>query len=426
MPKISVKILFISFLFLYASCINQGVSSSDQEGWQRFRVKTGIEVLRERGFDLLRDKKVGLVTNPTGVDNALRATIDILHSTELVDLRAVYSPEHGVRGDHAAGEYVQNYVDSLTGLPVYSLYGKFRKPSAQMLSGIEVLVYDIQDIGCRSYTYISTMGLVMEAAAELGIEVVILDRPNPIGGEHVEGCLVEKNFTSFVSQYPIPYVYGLTCGELAQMINREGWLNTPKKCKLKVVPMQGWQRSMTFEDTGLPWVPASPHIPHKKSPYFYPISGILGELSVFSIGVGYTLPFQTFAADWIDDPSLFAEKLNEKQLPGLRFRPISYKPYYAIGKGSRLNGVQVHIVNAKQALLSEVQFRVMEVNHTLYPNKNPFALAPKNRLKMFDKVCGTDRVRKVFQKNFKFEDIQALWYDEAKKFRTKSAKYYLY
>ncbi|MFN3695729.1 MAG: exo-beta-N-acetylmuramidase NamZ domain-containing protein, partial [Ignavibacterium sp.] len=186
------------------------------------RVKTGIEVLRENNFDILKGKKVGLVTNPTGVDSKLKSTIDILFESPDVNLVALYGPEHGVRGNYSAGEYVDFYIDETTKLPVYSLYGKTRKPTADMLKDVDVIVFDIQDIGSRSYTYISTMGLVMEAAAENDKEVVILDRPNPLGGNRVEGNLVEDGYYSFVSQFSIPYIHGLTVGELATLLNEEG------------------------------------------------------------------------------------------------------------------------------------------------------------------------------------------------------------
>ena len=237
------------------------------------QVKTGIEVLADREFDLLKGKRVGLVTNPTGVDAGLRSTIDILH--ENVNLTALFGPEHGVRGDFSAGDHVGDQVDAKTGIPVYSLYGSTRKPSREMLENVDVIVYDIQDIGTRSYTYISTMGLVMEAAAEFDKEVVILDRPNPLGGVRVEGPLVEDGFHSFVSQYSIPYVYGLTCGELARLLNGEGMLEGGKRCNLQVVPMEGWSREMPFGECGLPWVPTSPHIPDYHTAYFYPTTGII-------------------------------------------------------------------------------------------------------------------------------------------------------
>lgn len=197
---------------------------------QKIKIRTGIEILKEQKFKCLEGKRVGLITNPTGVDNNLKSTIDILHEAPNVQLVALFGPEHGVRGDVHAGDKVDNSADASTGLPVYSLYGKTRKATPDMLKGIDVLVYDIQDIGCRSFTYISTMGLAMEAAAENNIEFVVLDRPNPVGGLKIEGNLVEDNYISFVSQFKIPYLYGLTCGELALMLNGEKMLN--KQCKL--------------------------------------------------------------------------------------------------------------------------------------------------------------------------------------------------
>ncbi|MEN6589335.1 MAG: DUF1343 domain-containing protein, partial [Proteiniphilum sp.] len=316
---------------------------------QKIGVKTGIEVLKESDFRILQDKRVGLITNPTGVDNNLKSTIDILHEAPRVQLVALYGPEHGVRGDVHAGDKVSDFKDPNTGVPVYSLYGATRKPTKEMLEGVDLLVYDIQDIGCRSYTYISTMYLAMQAAAENNIEFMVLDRPNPLGGIKVEGNRVEEGFFSFVSQLPIPYIYGLTCGELAEMINGEGMI--PRPCKLTVVKMKKWRRRMNFDDTGLPWVPTSPHIPFAHSAYFYPVSGILGELGYLSIGVGYTLPFEIFAAEWID-ANEFARTLNAKQLAGIRFRPLHLKPYYGVGQGKNLQGVQVYLTDFRKARLS--------------------------------------------------------------------------
>ena len=207
------RYLFLSLILYFAVGI---VASA-----QKVRVKTGIEVLQDEHFRRLEGKRVGLITNPTGVDHRLRSTIDILHEAPNVRLVALYGPEHGVRGNVHAGDTVGGTVDPATGLPIHSLYGNTRKPTSDMLRGIDILVYDIQDIGCRSFTYISTMGLAMEAAAEAGIEFMVLDRPNPLGGERVEGCVVEDGYQSFVSPYPIPYVYGLTCGELARLLNEE-------------------------------------------------------------------------------------------------------------------------------------------------------------------------------------------------------------
>ena len=387
------------------------------------QVKTGIEVLRENNFNVLEGKKVGLLTNPTGVDQQLKSTIDILFEAPNVNLTTLFAPEHGVRGDEYAGATIENSKDEKTGLPVYSLHGKVKKPTREMLANLDVIVYDIQDIGCRSYTFISSLGLLMEAAAENGKEVVVLDRPNPLGGHKIEGPLVESGFRSFVSQYPIPYIYGLTCGELAIYLNEEKLIKA--KCALTVVPMEGWKRDMTFDQTGLKWVLTSPHIPQSTTTYFYPSSGIVGELNALSVGVGYTLPFELFGAEWIHRDSL-VRRMNALQLPGILFRPITYKPFYAFGSGKLLHGVQVYITDFEKAALSEVQFYVMQELHKLYPDKNPFLLGSLKNHKMFDNVCGTNKVRIQFSNRFLFEDIQKLWRKDVETFRESSKRYWLY
>lgn len=388
-------------------------------------VKTGIETLRDRGFDVLRGARVGLITNPTGVDADLNSTIDILFQAKDVRLVALFGPEHGVRGDFAAGDKIDTYTDQRTGLPVYSLYGSTRKPTPEMLAGIDILVYDIQDIGCRSYTYISTMGLAMEAAAEHHIPFVVLDRPNPLGGIRMEGNLVEPGFVSFVSQFPIPYVYGLTCGELARMLNDEKLLANGITCQLTVVPMQGWKRSMIFPETGLPWVPTSPHVPRDVTSLHYVSTGILGELGVISEGVGYTLPFETFAAEWID-PALLADSMNALRLQGVIFRPMSFKPFYGRDMGNQLKGVQVHLLDPSGVNLMAIQFLFMQVHHRLYPDKNPFELADASRIRMFDKVAGSDQVRTLFAKRMRYEDVKGFLEEDLGRFRATAGKYLLY
>ena len=390
---------------------------------QDIKIKTGIEVLKNDNFKQLRGKRVGLITNPTGVDDNLRSTIDILHEANGVELVALYGPEHGVRGDVHAGDKVSDFNDPNTGVPVYSLYGSTRKPTSEMLEGIDVLVYDIQDIGCRSYTYISTMYLAMQAASENNIEFMVLDRPNPLGGQKIEGNLVEDGFISFVSQLKIPYIYGLTCGELAEMINGEGMLENP--CKLSVIKMKKWKRKMKFEDTGLPWVPTSPHIPFYHSAYYYPVTGILGELGYVSIGVGYTLPFEIVAAEWINAEE-FAAALNSKSLSGVNFRPIHLKPYYSVGQGENFQGVQIYITDFSKVRLSDIQFHIMEVAAKLFPDKKVFDYASENRYNMFDKVCGSDKIRIEFSKNHSYKDISRHWTKDEDYFRKLSKKYYLY
>ncbi|MEI6142242.1 MAG: DUF1343 domain-containing protein [Mariniphaga sp.] len=409
----SRQILFALIFSLFSAPLLAGI------------VKTGLEVLISQDFAPIKGKRVGLITNPTGVDHNLQSTVDLFFHSKEMKLVALYGPEHGVRGDFSAGATVSDFKDPGTGLTVFSIYGKTRKPTPEMLKGIDVLVYDIQDIGSRSYTYISSLGLAMEAAAENNVEFVVLDRPNPLGGLKMEGCLTEPAFTSFVSQFPIPYVHGLTVGELATYLNEEGLLANKIKCKLTVIPMKGWKRKMTFEETGLPWVLSSPHIPHSDSPIFYPISGILGELYVFSIGVGYTLPFELFAAEWINADSL-AQSMNNLKLQGLLFRPIHFTPYYSVSKEKVVHGVQVHITDYKSAELSLVQFWVLQECHKLWPGKNVFELCEKSRLNMFDKVCGTDKVRLEFTKTFQVTSILPLWNKDIEPFRKKAKRYFLY
>lgn len=406
----TIKGLFLSILLIFTASISAA------------KVQTGIEVLRADGFKLLEGKRVGLTTNPTGVDSNLKSTIDILWEAENVNLVALYGPEHGVRGNVHAGDVVDNEVDKKTGLKMYSLYGKTKKPNKEMMDEIDVMVYDIQDNGCRSYTYISTMGMLMEACIEHGKELIVLDRPNPLGGEKIEGCLVEDGYISFVSQFKIPYLYGQTPGELALYLNATDYEN---KCKLTVVEMKGWERDMTWDETGLEWIVASPHVPHGQSAVFYPVTGIFGEFGYISIGVGYTLPFEVMGAPWISADTL-AEAMNALELPGLEFRPIYYKPYYSTFQGELCQGVQIHILDYEKARLSEVQFLVVQELMRLWPGKDWFQLCNQKRFGMFDKVCGTNKIREMFGKRYQWEDIREYWYKDVEAYREASSKYYLY
>lgn len=389
------------------------------------KVLTGIDMLERQNFKPLQGKRIGLIINPTGVNRYLKSTIDILHDAPNVQLVALYGPKHGVRGDIYAGAKVQDQKDEKTGLPIFSLYGKTRKATKEMLRGIDALVYDIQDIGSRSFTFISTMGLAMEAAAENGIEFIVLDRPNPLGGLHVEGNVVEDDCVSFVSQFRIPYIYGLTCGELAKMLNGERMLANGVQCKLTVIKMKGWKRKMTFADTGLPWIASSPHIPQALTAWYYPTTGIVGELGYLSIGVGYTLPFQLFAASWIDAEEL-ANAMNAQQMPGVTFRPIHLRPFYSTGKGEQLQGIQIHITNYKTVQLTPIQFVLMQEIARLYPEHSVMEHANQQRFSMFDKVCGSKQIRQRFMLRNQWSDIESYWNKDVKPFKILSKKYYLY
>lgn len=394
------------------------------------RVKPGVEVLRDEGFAPLKGKRVGLVTNPSGVDSRMVPTIEILMKAPEVNMVALFAPEHGVRGDIWAGGKVESGTDPATGLPVHSLYGATRKPTPEMLRGLDVVVYDIQDTGTRSYTFISTLGLVMRACAEMNIEVVVLDRPNPLGGLKVEGPYVNPGFFSFISQYRIPYIYGLTVGELALLINEEG-LNCgqrgnepPLKCRLQVVPMQGWERWMRYRDTGLEWVLPSPNIPSPQSAIAYPASGLVGEFYHYlQIGIGYTLPFQVFAASWIDADQLKA-RLDSYNVPGMAWRTIHYKPFSGGNAGKVIQGVQFFYTDYEAASLTLTQFYVMQAVYELY-GKSPFEFSAE-RLPSFNKVTGGDYVSGKFASRLKVEDIKEYWNKDVEPFKALREKYLLY
>ncbi len=363
------------------------------------QVLTGIDVLEANGFEQLRGKRIGLITNPTGVNRHLRSTIDILSSTDAklagVELVALFAPEHGVRGDIEAGEVVSNVVDRATGAMVYSLYGNGMKPKADMLAGLDALVFDIADIGSRSYTFISTLGLAIEAAGENGLEFVVLDRPNPVGGTKVEGGGVKSGYSSFVSKYNVPYIHGMTVGELARLYVGEGFLKANPEV-LTIVAMQGWIRGSQWDSTGLNWVPTSPHIPQWRTAMLYPVTGMVGELQTINIGVGYTLPFELLGAEWITDAQRLATMLNSRDIKGVTFRPIHYKPYYGSKKGMAVNGVQVHITDFQSAPITLIGLYVLEEIIKMHPNKNPLKLAKSDRISMFDKVLGSSELRERF------------------------------
>lgn len=386
------------------------------------RVKLGVDVLADGGFAALGGQRIGLITHPAGVAGDMRSTIDVLMSAPGVKLVALFGPEHGARGDAPAGDKVEDYKDPATGLPVRSIYGKTRKPTPEMLADIDTLVFDLQDIGSRSYTFISTLAVAMEAAAENGKRFIVLDRPNPITGVRIEGRPLDLKFQSFVGQLPIPYLHGMTVGELAQMINGEGWLKGGVKCDLSVIPMQGWTRDMWWDQTGLVWVPTSPHIPRADSSAFYACTGILGELGAVSIGVGYTLPFELIGKPGLDAEKLAAE-LNGRKLPGVFFRATYFQPFYAAHAKKTCGGVQVVLTDRNAADLTAIQFHAMDALRRLDPEIRFFGA---KRDDMFDKVCGTDIIRRLIEQNAPIEDVLRAWRAGVDEFRTAREKYLLY
>ncbi len=380
------------------------------------QVLPGIDVLAGRNFDILNGKRVGLVTNQTGKTRDGRATIDVLRAVPNVKLVALYAPEHGVRGEIAAGKSVRTYRDKSTGLPVYSLYGSTKSPTRAMLRGVDVLVFDIQDIGSRSYTFIATMGECMKACASQKIPYVILDRPNPVGPRS-EGRLAQK--TSFVSPYPIPYRHGLTMGELARWLNARRGLT----CKLTVVPMNGYQRDMTWGDTGLTWVPSSPNIPRADSPFFYAATGILGELPGLSIGIGTSRPFELAGAPGLD-AGAFVRELNRRKIVGWQFKAVSWKPAKGRYSGKTCQGAQLIVADPARADSTRINFELWAAARKIAPKINFFASSSHNQ--MFDLVCGTPTMRGLMQKNTNIDRLLQVWNGDAAAWEKQSRPARLY
>jgi len=385
-------------------------------------VKPGIDVLLEKRLDLIRGKRVGLITNPTGITSDFRPTIDALFACKETRLVALFGPEHGIRGDVPGGEPIASYVDRKTGLPVHSLYGRTRKPTPDMLKGLDVLIFDIQDIGIRPYTYIYTMALAMEAAREQGLPFIVLDRPNPLGGHRVEGKILEPRFESFIGMYPIPYVYGMTVGELARLFNEEFGIGVD----LTVVPMEGWRRGMLFEETGLLWVPTSPHVPYAHTVFLIAATGGLGELSVLSEGVGTPMPFELVGAPWIDGEKLAAE-LNRRNLPGVYFRATHFRPFYFRFAETPCQGVQIHILDARAFEPMRVQIHILAAIRRLFPDHPLFDVrANPKGIRNFDRAMGSDSIRRQLEAGWEAEKIIRSWEPELEKFRQIRRKYLLY
>jgi len=403
-------------------------------------VKPGIEILLEKNLDKLRAKKVGLITNPTGVDSNLVSTIERLRSLPEVKLVALYGPEHGVRGNAQAGEYVPFYVDEKYGLPVFSLYGQSMKPPQDMLlhldefmrnfdtteagkipeqsmvKEIEVMLFDLQDVGTRVYTYIATMAYAMEACAEAGIPFIVLDRPNPINGVMMEGPILKyPEFSSFVGLYPIPLRHGMTVGELALFFN-DKYLK--KKARLTVIPMENWKREMWFDETGLPWVIPSPNMPTLDTATVYP-GQVLFEGTNVSEGRGTTKPFELCGAPWIDGYEL-AKEMNKLDLPGVRFREAWFTPTFSKYRGELCGGIQIHVLDRNVYQPVRTSLILIQTIKKMYPDEFRFHET------YFDKIMGTDEVRKWLEAGWNIEDLIARWAEELRAFASEREPFLLY
>ncbi|HRW58107.1 MAG TPA: DUF1343 domain-containing protein [Chlamydiales bacterium] len=382
------------------------------------KVSLGIEqFFLEKGYEKFADKKIGIITNLTGVNQNGESTIEVFlkHNMKVV---ALFSPEHGINGSGYAGEKIGDKKDEI--IPVYSLHGTTRRPTKEMMENIDLFVFDIQDIGSRSYTYLSTLCYVLEEAKTVDKEVIVLDRPNPLGGMIIDGPMLNEKFRSFIGYVNVPYCHGMTIGELAQFFNEEYQI----KATLTVIPMKGWGRNMNYGQTDLMWLPPSPHIPEWDTAYFYPTTGLMGELKLANIGIGYTLPFKVVGAPWIEQEK-YAKAMNELHLPGVYFHPIAYKPFYGLHKGKLCNGVKIVIYDHKIYQPVSTQFFLLGILKSLYPKKVEQILKSSNE--MFCKACGTDEIYQ-FLLNDKFPSWKMVssYRESIESFKKKREKYLLY
>jgi uncharacterized protein YbbC (DUF1343 family) len=389
-------------------------------------IRTGIESLRHTNFGLLAGRRVGLMTNPSGVDRALRSTVDILWQAPQVNLVVLFSPEHGLTASAPDAEKIASMTDKRTGLPIYSLYGDTVQPTETMLADVDVIVCDVQDVGVRFYTYVWTVSHILEAAGKHGVEVVILDRPNPLGGVTVAGPSLDDRFSSFVGRFPIPIQHGLTLGELAQMVNAT-W--NPTRAVLTVVSCEGWTRAMDWADTGLAWVSPSPAIPHISTVQQYP-GACLVEGTRLSEGRGTALPFEVVGAPWIDAAAL-ADHLNAQEWPGVRFRPHAFLPTDSKWRGKTCYGVQVHIQDIAAWCPIPVWLGVIRAIRWLYPDQFEW-LPPQSGgveaggVHHFDRLIGSDAVRQQIDAGAALAEIVADWETTRSAFLEQREPYLLY
>ena len=383
------------------------------------RTELGNERLFGDAFELIAGRRVGLITNHSGVNGELVATADRLHHTDGTTLTALYGPEHGLRGDAEDGVIVESGRDERTGVRTFSLYGSTRKPDPAMLEDVDVLVFDIQDVGARFYTYLYTMSLAMEVCSELGFPFVVLDRPNPIGGEHLEGNLLDPAFASFVGMYPIPIRYGMTVGELAALFIERFGIGA----SLEIVTMRGWDRRSYWEDTGLPWVSPSPNMPTVDTAVVYPGMCYFEGTNV-SEGRGTTRPFEQIGAPYIDGFRL-ADELNDLHLPGAAFRPVRFQPSFAKYTGEPCGGVQVHVTDRRTFRAVRTGFHAVAAVRRLWTDQFAWRV-PREGIHNFDRLAGTDRIRLALDRGVGVDDLVSAWEAERQGFLEARASHLLY
>ncbi|MFQ5636402.1 MAG: exo-beta-N-acetylmuramidase NamZ domain-containing protein [bacterium] len=387
-------------------------------------VETGLDRISEYQH-LFAGKRVGIVTNHTAYNSKNEHIVDVFGQLENVTVTALFAPEHGIRGHEEAGKQIQSESDPVKDIPIFSLYGKTRKPTEDMLTNFDILVFDIQDIGARFYTYIYTMALAMEAAAEQNKPFVVLDRPNPITGAYVEGNILEPEFASFVGLYPIPVRHGMTVGELATMFNKEGWLKNGVTADLTVVPMNHWQRSLWYDETGLRFIKPSPNMPDLASATLYPGACLLEGTNV-SEGRGTQTPFELFGAPWID-AKLLTQRLNELEVPGVAFRETSFTPVSMPGaaanpkyKNKECYGSTIMVTDRLRFSPYVMGLHIVRLIHEMYPDSLQWHVGH------FDRLCGSARVRETILQEGGVSALQRRWQERLQGFMKMRQKYLMY
>lgn len=387
-------------------------------------MKLGLEALLQSHTHLLADARVGLIVNPASINSKFEHAADLFQESQRINLCALFGPQHGIRGETQDNMIEwQSFRDKRTGLPAYSLYGETRKPTAEMLAQLDALVFDIQDVGTRVYTFIYTMALAMEAAKETGLTFVVLDRPNPINGIDIEGNILETKFRSFVGMYPIPMRHAMTVGELALMFNAEFGIG----CELEVVKMDGWRRAIGYEETGLPWVLPSPNIPTIDTAVVYPGTVMIEGTNV-SEGRGTTRPFEIIGAPYIDGRTL-VERLKANHLPGVVFRPMSFEPTFHKFKGELCGGIQIHITDRRAFKPVITGIAITSAIRELYPDQFSWKQPPYEYVydKLpFDVINGSASVREMIEAGATINEIEESWRAGLTQFASKRKKYLLY
>jgi uncharacterized protein YbbC (DUF1343 family) len=388
------------------------------------KIKTGDDVFVESYLDIIKGKTIGIITNQTGVLSNGRHIVDVLVKIPNVKVKAIFTPEHGIRGQEPAGASVSDQIDEKTGIRVYSLYGKTLKPTRQMLRGIDVLIYDIQDVGARFYTYISTLDLTLEAAAENHIKYIVLDRPDMLRADMVDGPVLVDSEKSFVGIQPLPSVYGMTPGEVATMINQSGWLRRGEKADLTVIKMENYRRSMWYDQTGLRWISPSPNLPNMESVEVYP-GCVLIEATNVSEGRGTEKPFQYIGAPFINGERL-AKLLNAQQIAGAQFMPIDFVPRPSLSASSPkwenqlCHGIKILVTNRNK-------FRPVEVGiHIIWAINQLYHDSLEVRSEVFDKLAGTPQIRLQLQNGANPHEIISSWKDGTKNFMSLRSKFLFY